>query len=289
MNSVAAHSSGVDGVHYVSVGNGQRTVVLLHGFTDNLTTWDRIVAPLAVSHRVIAIDLPGFGRSTRPWSSPLMRGYVETVREVLDAEGVTGPVSLIGNSMGAAVSAMFASIHPDRTESVVLIDAPGLHNIPRIWQLALSRPAEFGARTALRFVPASAAAFGLGVVYSRLAAAHPARLAPTVRTGFTAPYATRGSLASVLPIGRALIRELRAVHLGSVVSTLRAPVLIVFGSRDVLTPARVLRRIDKPGGAVVLPGCGHCPQIDRPEALMAQISPFLKAARAADGRVARSA
>jgi hypothetical protein len=48
-----------------------------------------------------AIDLPGFGRSTKPWTRPLLPGYVDTVRGVLDAEGVTGTVSLMGNSMGA--------------------------------------------------------------------------------------------------------------------------------------------------------------------------------------------
>ena len=63
----SAAQAGLDGVHYTVTGDGQRTIVLLHGFSDNLTTWDRIVPRLAVSHRVIAIDLPGFGRSTRPW------------------------------------------------------------------------------------------------------------------------------------------------------------------------------------------------------------------------------
>lgn len=281
--------SSVDGVHYATSGDGPRTVVLLHGFSDNLTTWDRIVAPLAVSHRVIAIDLPGFGRSTRPWSSPLLPGYVEVVREVLDAERISGPVALIGNSMGAAVSALFAAAYPERAASVVLIDMPGLHSVPRLWRVAMSRPAEWGVRAALRAVPAPAAAFGLGVVYSHLAAAHPRRLAPTVRTGFCSPYARRGSLASLLPIGRALLRDLTSAKLGALVATLEAPVLIVFGSRDLLTPARVLKRMGKPGGAVVLPGCGHCPQIDQPEALLAQVSPFLAAAGSEERRSVRSA
>src|SRR6478735_326424 len=101
--TAVAPASRVDGVHYAVTGDGEHAVVLLHGFADNHATWNRVVPRLAVEHTVIAIDLPGFGASTRPWNRPLLAGYVQTVREVLDAEGVTGPVSLMGNSMGAVV------------------------------------------------------------------------------------------------------------------------------------------------------------------------------------------
>lgn len=278
MSAVRAlgEQSVVDGVHYAVTGKGERTLVLLHGFSDNLSTWNRVVPPLAVNHRVIAIDLPGFGRSTRPWRRPLLDGYIEVVRDVLEAEQVTGRVSLMGNSMGAVVSALYAARYPDRVEGIVLIDMPGLHAVPRLWRVALSRPAELGVRAALRWVPDRAAQFGLGWAYSHLAAAHPRRLDPTVRRGFSTPYGVPDSVPALLPLGRVLVRELRTAGLGELVAGSRAPVLLVFGSRDLLTPARVLRRIGSPGGAVVLPGCGHCPQIDQPEALLSQVVPFLR-------------
>lgn len=77
------------------------------------------------------------------------------------------------------------------------------------------------------------------------------------------------------------MRELQTAQLGALVATISVPVLLVFGGRDLLTPARVLRRIGRPGGAVVLPGCGHCPQIDQPEALLTEVLPFLRAAASA--------
>lgn len=268
--------AGVEGVNYTVTADGPQPVVLLHGFCDNLTTWNRVVPRLAARHRVIAIDLPGFGRSTLPWTKPLLDGYVDVVRSVLDAEGVSGPVSLMGNSMGAVVSALFASRHPRRTDRVVLIDMPGLRTVPRVWTLAMSRPAELGLRTALRVVPARAAQFGLGWAYSRIASADPRRLDPLSRAGFTDPYAPHDSVPALLPIGRALLAELRTARLSSVVGEVGSPVLLVFGARDLLTPARVLRRLGRPGGAVVLPGCGHCPQIDQPDALLSQVAPFLR-------------
>lgn len=265
----------LDDVHYTVTGDGPDTVVLLHGFADNLTTWNRVVPRLAVGYRVIAIDLPGFGASTRRWSERLLDGYVDVVREVLDAESVTEAVSVVGNSMGAAVATLFAHRHPERTARVVLIDMPGLHGVPRLWDLAVSRPAEFGLRTAFRVVPEAGARLGLGWAYGRIAAADRGRLDPSVLQGFTTPYLVRGSVVNLLPIGRALVHDLRSIHLGTVLAGLTVPTLVVFGARDLLTPARVLRRIKRTANTVVLPGCGHCPQIDQPGELVAAMLPFL--------------
>jgi pimeloyl-ACP methyl ester carboxylesterase len=266
----------VDGVNYTVTGDGPDTVVLLHGFADNLTTWNRVVPRLAAEHRVIAIDLPGFGSSSRPWRDNLLEGYVDVVREVLDAEGVTDAVSLVGNSMGAAVASLFAARHANRTRRIVLTDMPGMHSVPRLWDLALSRPTELGLRTAFRVVPESGARYGLGWAYGRIAAADRGRLDPSVLQGFTSPYLVRGSVLNLLPIGRALVRELRTARLGDVLAGLDAPTLVVFGARDLLTPARVLRRVKRTANAVVLPGCGHCPQIDQPGELIAAMLPFLR-------------
>jgi pimeloyl-ACP methyl ester carboxylesterase len=80
--------------------------VLLHGFSDNLQTWRRVVPALAVEHRVVAIDLPGHGATTRPFEAPLLNGYAALVLEVLDNLGIDDRMSVIGNSMGAAVAAV---------------------------------------------------------------------------------------------------------------------------------------------------------------------------------------
>ncbi|WP_375485592.1 alpha/beta fold hydrolase [uncultured Jatrophihabitans sp.] len=272
-----AHApAGVDGVHYTVTGDGLRTVVLLHGFCDNLSTWNRVVPALAAGHRVVAIDLPGFGASTRRSGEPLLEGYVDVVAEVLDAEGIDDAVCLIGNSMGAAVSALFAARFPERTERVVLTDMPGLRTVPRLWRLAMSRPAEFGLRTALRVVPERSAAFGLAWAYSLIAAADPRALDPTVRRGFVDPFGQRGRVCGLLPIGRLLVRELRSARLGTLIEDSSIPTLIVFGSRDILTPARSARRLGRSNTAVVLSDCGHCPQIDQPGALLSEVLPFLR-------------
>lgn len=275
----------IDGVNYTVTGNGERAVVLLHGFADNACTWDRVRPRLAVDAKVIAIDLPGFGSSTRPWTRPLLSCYVDVVREVLEAESVTGGVSLMGNSMGAAVSLLFAAEHPELVDGIVLIDMPGLHHIPRLWRVAMSRPAELALRAGLRAVPRGTAQFGIGWFYAHFAC----RPDPFAQANFTQPYAARDRVSALLPLGRVLMRELRTSRLAALVATISVPILIVFGARDLITPARVLRRLGRPGGAVVLPGCGHCPQVDQPEALLTEVLPFLRESADSAAGAARSA
>src|SRR5438045_8855305 len=118
----------VAGVNAEVTGDGH-TVVLLHGFGDNLATWRRVVPVLAVRHRVSAIDLPGHGLPNRPWTKPLVTGYVQAVIDVLEAHEVREPVSIVGNSMGAVVATMVAAAHPDRVARIALIGMPGVGGV----------------------------------------------------------------------------------------------------------------------------------------------------------------
>jgi pimeloyl-ACP methyl ester carboxylesterase len=141
--------------------------------------------------------------------------------------------------------------------------------------MAMSKPTELALRAGLRGLPKGSAQYGIGWIYSYIAAARPGRIDPIARSGFSAHYAGRDRFPALFPLARVLLDELRTAHLDALVASASVPVLLVFGSRDLLTPARVLRRLDKPGGAVVLPVCGHCPQVDRPAELLSAVVPFL--------------
>lgn len=103
------------------------TLVMLHGFAANKDNWVRMAAPLTDHYNVLAIDLPGHGDS----SKPLDLGYtiadqVGYVHEILSALNPTAPVSMIGNSMGGAITALYAATYPEQVQSVVLIDPAGI-------------------------------------------------------------------------------------------------------------------------------------------------------------------
>lgn len=273
MNRAVRRDDAVPGdVNVAVTGTGPHTVVLLHGFSDNLMTWRRIVPALAVEHRVVAIDLPGHGATTRPFRAPLLNGYATLVLEVLDELRVDGPVSVIGNSMGAAVAAVLAAAHPERVDSVVLIGMPGVAGVPLAWRAAASRPASIAMRTALRPVPFAQLQRGFGWIYSHAATPRVGIIDPSTVDGYSASYPDRDRLFGLSEIARALLAELRTVQLARLLPRLRVPVLQVWGRHDRLVPPR---KVIEDEGAIVLPGCGHCPQLDSPDQLLGVVVPFL--------------
>jgi pimeloyl-ACP methyl ester carboxylesterase len=266
-----------NGVHFQVTGTGPHTVVLVHGFSDNLMTWRRIVPALAVNHRVIAVDLPSHGLSTRNWRLPLLDGFVDAVDEVLAACDVDGPVSLVGNSMGGAVSALFAHQQPERVTGVVLIGMPGVGGVPRAWRLASSRPAARALRAATSPVPLPVLRGVVAWAYTHAAVPHAGAIDPATVASYRASYPDRDRLFELHPLARALMRDLRRVRLERVLAELRVPVLQLWGRFDPLVPARHAPRGRE--GVHVLPGCGHCPQLDAPEAVLHAVLPFLAGCR----------
>jgi len=268
-----------NGVHVNVTGSGPNTVVLIHGFSDNLSTWRRLVPALALSHRVIAIDLPSHGLSTREWRHPLLDSYVDVVEEILDAYDVRGRISLIGNSMGGAVSALFAHQHPQRVDGVVVIGMPGVTGVPRAWRVAASRPAAAAVKAVTAPIPLPILRTAFAWAYTHAAVPHAGSIDPATLTSYTGSYPDRARLFELHPLARALMRDLRRVHLDRVLQELRMPVLQLWGRYDPLVPAR-----HAPNGAAniaVLPGCGHCPQLDAPDLVLQHVLPFLTTAHLA--------
>ncbi|MCI0668986.1 MAG: alpha/beta hydrolase, partial [Myxococcaceae bacterium] len=110
--------------HYVLTGPADgRPVVLVHGFSVPSYIWDGTAEALAAAgFRVLRYDLWGRGWSDRPdvvYDFALFEGQLT---ELLDAVGLTGPVDLVGLSMGGALVAGYAANHPERVRRVALVD-----------------------------------------------------------------------------------------------------------------------------------------------------------------------
>lgn len=113
--------------HVQRLGDGSRTVVFLHGLVmDNLSSWYFTVANRVARQPGLAAflyDLRGHGRSQRPTDGYGVTDMVEDLAAVLDAAEVSAPVSLVGNSFGGLLGVAFALAYPQRTRSLVLVDA----------------------------------------------------------------------------------------------------------------------------------------------------------------------
>ncbi|MBK8835299.1 MAG: alpha/beta fold hydrolase, partial [Anaerolineae bacterium] len=95
-------------------------VVLVHGLNDDADTWRHVIGPLSETYRVVALDLPGFGRSYKPsrnYTLPFFRETVVAVMDALEIERAT----LIGNSMGAMIAQAVSLRWPERADRLVLV------------------------------------------------------------------------------------------------------------------------------------------------------------------------
>ncbi len=95
----------VDGVRtrYVTSGEGDKSIVFLHGFSSSLYSWRQVLEPISKTYRVYALDLKGFGFSGKPESDYTTDEYVDFVIDFMDALGVDR-ATLCGNSMGGGRS-----------------------------------------------------------------------------------------------------------------------------------------------------------------------------------------
>jgi pimeloyl-ACP methyl ester carboxylesterase len=109
-------------ISYRLAGNGEQTVVLLHGLAGHAGEWDHTAAALRPAYTVIAIDQRGHGRSTRRPSDNSREAFVADVAEIIVTAGCAVPVTLVGQSMGAHTAFLTAAWHPELVERLVMVE-----------------------------------------------------------------------------------------------------------------------------------------------------------------------
>lgn len=235
-------------------GSGQ-PLVLIHGLGASLRSWTPVLREAEAERDVLAVDLPGFGESPRlaDGRRPDVSALADAVERELDAEGLDRP-AIAGNSLGGWIALELA--RRGRADSVVAISPAGMWTEKeRAW--------------ADRFLRAQLAA-------GKLLAPRAGLLRNTVvRTVFLAGISSRPWRADpedVVYGVQALARSnFTATHEAMIadrcegLEEIACPVLILWGTRDLLLPARQGPRFEQriPGARLVeLPGLGHVPMAD---------------------------
>jgi pimeloyl-ACP methyl ester carboxylesterase len=266
----------VDGlrVRYVRTGRGP-AVLLLHGFASSIYSWKDVIPELAADLDVVALDLPGFGWSDQP--ADLTFDHLPRVVLSLMRELGIDRASLVGNSLGGAVSAVVAAEQPERVERLVLVDSAGFNlrpeDRPPIVRLTSHPLAEFViTRLPVRRLLVTA---GLRQVFYDDAKVTEDRvneyLAAASRPGTLASIRSLRSSAPMTP--EALTEMLRRVE---------APTLVIWGAEDSwIRPADAEKFVAAIPGArkVILPAAGHTPQEERPEEVARLLREFLVTVR----------
>jgi pimeloyl-ACP methyl ester carboxylesterase len=133
-------------LHYVTAGEGSRTIVLLHGFPQTWWQWRRIIPPLVANDfRVIAPDYRGAGHSWRPPGGYEKQTMAEDIHRLLRQHlQIEGPVVLVGHDIGLMIAYAYARAHQDEVSHLAVADAPlpgtavfdRLRTDPRVWHFA---------------------------------------------------------------------------------------------------------------------------------------------------------
>jgi pimeloyl-ACP methyl ester carboxylesterase len=242
-------------------------VLLLHGLGGTKSSFFDTAAALSASHRVHAIDLPGFGGSSKPANAPYTaRWFAETVVATMDQLGIDR-AHLIGNSMGGRVALEVGLRFPDRVGGLGLL-CPAVAFVKRNFQpiVRLARP-ELGLLPH-RFTRAMVAGQFWSMFHD------PDAVDPSVAEvavdEFQRIYASAGARYAFLCAARNIYLDKPFGRNGfyTRLSELEAPALFVWGGDDPLIPAAFKRHVAEwlpSAEQIVLDGCGHVPQVERPE------------------------
>lgn len=245
-------------------------IVLLHGTSSSLHTWDGWARELKSSRRVIRFDLPGFGL-TGPSADGDYRieSYVRFVAAMLDRLGVSHCV-IAGNSFGGEVAWETALAHPQRIEKLILVDAAGYplqpKSIPIGFRIAripvLNRVMEF-------VLPRGLVESSVRDVYG-----DPGKVTPELVDRYFAITLREGNRRALAKRFEQMAAGLR----GDRIAALKLPTLILWGGRDRLIPPTDAQNFhrDIVGSRLSLfDELGHVPQEEDPAATVAVARQFL--------------
>jgi pimeloyl-ACP methyl ester carboxylesterase len=255
-------------VSVLTIGEGGSDVLMIHGLGAAKSSFFDCAAQLAeAGHRVHAIDLPGFGGSSKPPTAPYTATwFAKSVCGVMDELDIAS-AHLVGNSMGGRVALEIGLRRPERVQSIAAL-CPAVAFVKRDFH-----PVVRLLRPELGLLPHR---LRRGMVERQLWSlfCDPDALDPSVADvvvdEFQRTYGSAGARVAFYASARNIYLDRPFGRGGfySRLAELEPPALFVWGSHDKLIPAGFRRHVADalPGvEQIVLDGCGHVPQIERPE------------------------
>lgn len=248
-------------IAFVDQGSGKINIVLIHGLGASHSVWSKVVDDLSRDHRVVALDLLGFGKSSRTQDLSV-DDLVDNLSLLLEQLAVRENVILIGNSLGAIAAARFAA----RTSSVgvtglILVGTAFIEGIPK------------NADPMLLARRASPAPDEVGEYVQRVV--HPDNRESVSIMDLAAFRANANDFLSSLSILHSLQQEQGLTN--GALKSIRVPVLVVHGDSDRIAPiqpAEMLAKALPDGHLAVMSKTGHWPQIEKTEQFLSLVGNF---------------
>jgi len=217
-------------VHYVQAGHGP-DLVLIHGIGASVFIWRFLLPLLETRFRVTAIDLPGFGQSSKGRERDYgLDGQTEAVATTLTRLGIER-ATLVGSSMGGALALWLAKLYPDRFPTVIAL-SPATD--PRLVPMT-ARPARWLTPVLRRALNRHT----MRLILERVLARHEL-ITPQVVERYLLPFRDGGESIRSFWAATRLLADKR---LPGALSGLPIRVLLIYGNRDQMVPRRVIARL----------------------------------------------
>jgi len=245
-------------VRALQAGKGDTTLVFLHGYGESLLAWRGLLVHFTDRYRVLAIDLPGFGLSDPLPDSSRFGDYLDALEDLLGRE-TTGPLVVVGHSMGGQVAAGLALANPDRVVAAILIAPAGAGLNGVFGDSGVVSPWAHWIADAVPYVLP---------IHDTLWLREPPE--PLV------PEAVRDSMLAAS--ARRVLEQFDFAAVGDRFRLLHQPVLLIWGRQDPTIPLAVGDRIAELLPCrrfVVLPAL-HRPHQTSPDTVLTEMDAFLR-------------
>jgi pimeloyl-ACP methyl ester carboxylesterase len=267
----------VDGlsVRYLTGGEGS-PLVLLHALGESALNWRWVLPALARTHRVYAMDLPGFGFSAKPSAEYTPTFFARFIGAYLDALGLER-TGLLGSSLGGLVALRLALSEPARVSALVLVASAGLGRAVTYALRLPTLPGYGEAAVAWGKTPLGAAQrawLRVPLLFARPERVPAEWITEQIRIAQLPAFmeAAEAALRAQIDLGGQ--REVLVDQLPD----LEMPTLVIWGKRDRVFPysqAQTAVSYLRQGFLELIPDCGHLPHIEQSEPFVAILSQFL--------------
>lgn len=253
-------------IHYYEGGpQGAETILMIHGFGADKDNWLRFSRLLTARYHVVALDLPGFGDSSKPEASYDVGTQVERLNAFAKAIGLH-KLHLIGNSMGGHIAALYAARHPEEVLSVALLNNAGI-NAPQASELF--KRLDRGDANPLLVRNADDFSNMLDLLF----------VEKPPLPGSLKQYLAERAMASH-DFNQKIFNQLREryIPLETELAKIQVPTLLLWGDQDQIldvSSIKVMQPLLKQPSVVIMQACGHLPMIERPEETAEHYQTFL--------------
>jgi pimeloyl-ACP methyl ester carboxylesterase len=262
-------------IHIKRMGQGEPTLVLLHGFASSLYTWQFVMEALSRIGNVIAFDRPGFGLSERPlaWEGENPYSFaaqVDLVLALLDHFGVQRAI-LVGNSAGGSIAMQVALSHPERVSALILADPAVYHGggAPGWVRPILSTPQ---MRHLGPLLTRQVLARGRDLL--KLAWHEPANMPPELTDSYLKPFKVENWDKSLWEFSLSS----QSTRLSERLDELNLPCLVITGDDDRIVPTKDSLRLARElpnASLIVVENAGHVPHEEKPQQFMEAVTNFM--------------